>query len=68
MTFKYALTLSASGGNKLARFKDWAERHLPDLDYRLPPQAPIKNETLTIRLRSLEDRARILKALPTTLP
>lgn len=68
MTFKYGLTLSARGGNKLARFKAWAEQALPDLDYRLPPQTPIETESMTIRLKSVEDRARVLKALPGTLP
>jgi hypothetical protein len=68
MTFKYGLTLAARGGNKLSRFKAWAETALPDLEYLLPPQTPIETETLTIRLRSLEDRRRILEALPGTLP
>lgn len=63
MTFKYALTLPISGGNKLRRFTQWAEQHLPDLAYRLPPQTPIKTETMTIRLRSLEDRRRVLAQL-----
>lgn len=68
MTFKYGLTLPAQGGDKLVRFKTWADQHLPNLEYRLPPQAPIKTETLTIRLRSVEDRGRVLKALPHSLP
>jgi len=61
MTFKYSVTLPISGGNKLRRFREWAEQHLPDLSYSLPVQTPIKTETMTIRLRSLEDRARILE-------
>lgn len=68
MTFKYGLTFSAKGGNKLRRFKAWADATLPGVEYRLPPQTPIETETLTIRLRSLEDRTRILTALPKTLP
>lgn len=68
MTFRFALTLPASGGNKLRRFQAWAAEHLPGLDYRLPPQTPVKTETLTIRLRSPEDAERVMKALPGTLP
>ncbi|MFD1252770.1 MULTISPECIES: hypothetical protein [Devosia] len=63
MTFKYSLTLPISGGNKLSRFEAWAEAHLPGLPYRLPPQTPIKTETMTIRLASLDDRRRILQQL-----
>lgn len=63
MTFKYALTLPISGGNKLQRFTEWVEEHLPGLAYRLPPQTPIKTETMTIRLQSIEDRARVLERL-----
>lgn len=63
MTFKYALTLPISGSHKLARFTDWATEKLPGLQYRLPPQTPIKTETMTIRLRDSDDRARILSAL-----
>lgn len=63
MTFKYSLTLPISGSHKLKRFTAWAEAHLPGLAYRLPPQTPIKTETMTIRLRDVEDRARILTAL-----
>lgn len=63
MTFKYSLTLPISGSHKLKRFTAWAEAQLPGLAYRLPPQTPIKTETITIRLRQLDDRARILTAL-----
>ncbi|ODT80071.1 MAG: hypothetical protein ABS76_17960 [Pelagibacterium sp. SCN 64-44] len=66
MTFKYSVTLPISGGNKLSRFRDWAERHLPDLSYNLPPQTPIKTETMTIRLLSADDRARVLQTLSKT--
>lgn len=68
MTFKYGLTLPSLGGNKLTRFEAWVKTALPELEYRLPPQTPIKTETMTIRLRSLEDRARVLAAFPGTLP
>ena len=63
MTFKYSVTLPISGGNKLKRFTDWANAQLPAVEYVLPPQTPIKTETMTIRLRSLEDRARLLETL-----
>jgi len=62
MTFKYTVTLPVSGGDKLRRFREWADKHLPELSYSLPPQTPIKTETMTVRLRSLEDRARVLQA------
>lgn len=68
MTFKYSLTVPGQGGNKLQRFKAWAESALPDLDYRLPPQTPIETTSMTIRLRSIEDRARVLQAFPASLP
>jgi hypothetical protein len=63
MTFKYTLTLPISGSHKLNRFTDWATEKLPGLQYRLPPQTPIKTETMTIRLRELDDRQRVLTAL-----
>lgn len=68
MTFKYSLTLPIGGSHKLQRFTDWADTALPGLEYRLPPQTPIKTETMTIRLRALEDRARILTALGSSKP
>lgn len=67
-TFKYALTLPISGSHKLKRFTLWAETALPGLEYRLPPQTPIKTETMTIRLQALEDRARVLEALGSSKP
>ncbi|KQX35771.1 hypothetical protein ASD04_13450 [Devosia sp. Root436] len=66
MTFKYSVTLPISGGDKLRRFREWAEKHLPELSYSLPPQTPIKTETMTIRLLNVEDRARILQTLAAT--
>lgn len=66
MTFKYSVTLPISGGNKLRRFRDWAEQHLPTLSYSLPHQTPIKTETMTIRLRSLEDRQQLLESFAKT--
>lgn len=63
MTFKYGLTIPATGANKLRRFRHWSKAALPDLEYRLPPQTPIESETLTLRLRFLEDRQRVRAAL-----
>lgn len=68
MTFKYHLTLPISGSHKLKRFTAWAEAKLPGMAYRLPPQTPIKTETMTIRLRDLDDRARVLTALGASTP
>jgi hypothetical protein len=61
MTYKYSVTLPITGGHKLSRFKAWADAHMPELDYNLPPQTPIKTETMTIRLRSVEDRQALLQ-------
>lgn len=63
MTFKYSATFPIAGPNKLRRFREWAGTHLPGLGYSLPPQTPIKAEAMTVRLRSLEDRAALLEAL-----
>ena len=68
MTFKYSLTLAIAGSHKLKRLSQWADATLPGLEYRLPPQTPIKTETMTIRLRALDDRARVLDALATSRP
>jgi hypothetical protein len=65
MTFKYSVTLPISGGDKLRRFREWAEKHLPELAYSLPAQTPIKTETMTVRLRSVDDRARVLHTMAT---
>lgn len=62
MTFKYSVTLPISGGNKLRRFREWAEQYVPSLSYSLAPQTPIKTETMTVRLLSFEDRQRLLEA------
>lgn len=63
MTFKYSVTLPINGGNKLRRFREWAEAHVPALSYSLPVQTPIKTETMTVRVQSLEDRQHLLGAL-----
>ena len=63
MSFKYSFTFPISGSNKLARFKSWAAEHAPQTPVSLPPQVPVKSETLTIRLRSLEDRKDLMAKL-----
>jgi hypothetical protein len=68
MTFKYGFTFPITGGNKLKRFTAWMEANLPTLEYSLPPQVPIETETMTVRLKSLDDRARLIAAMPSTLP
>lgn len=68
MTFKYSVTLPISGGNKLRRFREWVAHHLPGLSYSLPQQTPIKTEVMTVRLMSLDDRARLLGVWSTTSP
>ena len=66
MTFKYSVTLPISGSHKLSRFRNWAEQHLPEMGYSLPAQTPIKTATMTVRLRSAEDRARVLQTMAKT--
>lgn len=63
MTFKYALTFPMSGGNKLSRFTKWARERVPGIEISLPPQVPIKTETMTVRLKSTEDRKALIEAL-----
>jgi hypothetical protein len=67
-TFKYGLTVPAAGSHKLKRFAAWIAGAAPDIAYRLPPQAPIETASLTIRLRSDDDRQRLQSLLPATLP
>jgi hypothetical protein len=68
MSFRYGLTLPAVGGNKLTRFAEWARETVPDVAYKLPVQAPIKTETITVRLDCPNALARLRGAFPTTLP
>lgn len=68
MTFKYGLTIPAHGPHKLVRFRAWAHRHMPDLEYHLPPQAPIKTKTLTVRLKSQAAGEHVLSVFPKELP
>ncbi|GEM_PF-466777 len=66
MTFKYSVTLPITGSHKLSRFKTWADENVPQMLYSLPPQTPIKTETMTIRLSSLEDRKALMEAFART--
>ena len=68
MTFKYSFTFAISGGNKLQRFEQWAKEHVPTVEFRLPVQTPIKTETMTIRLNSLEARQTLLEKLAASRP
>ena len=63
MTFKYSVTLPITGSHKIQRFTSWANKHAPGMEFRLPPQTPIKTETMTVRLKSLEDRQLVLQKL-----
>jgi hypothetical protein len=63
MTFKYSVTLPITGSHKIQRFTTWAREHAPGLEFSLPPQTPIKTETMTVRLKSLEDRQMVLQKL-----
>ena len=68
MTFRYSLTLPASGSHKLPRFTTWLRLTAPDIVCSLPPQVPIETETLTVRLRSVADRERLRSLFPAVLP
>jgi hypothetical protein len=63
MTFKYSFTFPIAGGNKLQRVKDWARQHAPAIEMNLPPQTPIGSESITIRLKSVEDRQALIHKL-----
>lgn len=63
MSFRYSHTLPISGANKLPRFKQWAAENIPDIALSLPPQVPVKSTALTVRLRSVEDRATLMARL-----
>lgn len=68
MTFKYGLAVPITGPHKIRRFKSWVGAMLPDLAYNLPVQAPVDASTMTVRLRSSADKARLEAALPALLP
>lgn len=68
MTFRYSLTLPATGSHKLPRFTRWLRDAAPDIVCSLPPQVPVDAETLTVRLRSVGDRERLRSLFPAALP
>lgn len=57
MTFKYSFTFPIVGPNKLPRFRTWAAENASGIEVSLPPQVPVKSESLTIRLKSTNDRS-----------
>ncbi|KQZ52848.1 MULTISPECIES: hypothetical protein [Ensifer] len=63
MSFRYCHTLPISGANKLPRFKQWAAENIPGIAFSLPPQVPVKSTALTVRLKSVEDRAALMARL-----
>ena len=63
MTFRYSFTFPINGPNKIPRFKRWAAEHAPDVEVSLPPQVPVKSEAMTIRLKSADDRGKLLAKL-----
>jgi hypothetical protein len=63
MTFKYSHTFPISGPNKLPRFKQWAAQHTPEIEVSLPPQVPVKSENMTVRLKSADDRQKLMEKL-----
>jgi hypothetical protein len=63
MTFRCICTFPISGPNKIPRFKKWVAENTPDIPVSLPPQVPVKSESLTVRVRSLADREALLARL-----
>lgn len=63
MSFRYSYTFPISGPNKLPRFSQWAAENAPGIAVSLPPQVPVKSTSLTIRLKSAEDRAALTARL-----
>ena len=63
MTFKYTYTFPINGNDKVQRFKEWAQAHVPGLAFSLPPQSPIKTVTMTVLLQSMEDRRMLMEKL-----
>ncbi|MGB3501364.1 MAG: hypothetical protein WBA44_07065 [Mesorhizobium sp.] len=63
MTFRYSFTFPISGPNKLPRFRRWLAEHAADIETSLPVQVPVKSEAMTVRLKSPEDRGKLLAKL-----
>lgn len=63
MSFRYSYTFPLNGPNKLPRFSQWAAQNMPGVEFSLPPQVPAKSTSLTIRLKSIEDRDALIAGL-----
>ena len=63
MSFNYSFTFPIKGPNKIPRFMSWAAEHAADVETSLPPQVPVKSERMTIRLKSAEDRDKLMQKL-----
>lgn len=63
MSFRYSYTFPINGPNKLPRFSQWAAQNMPGVEFSLPPQVPAKSTSLTIRLKSIEDRDALIAGL-----
>jgi len=63
VSFKYSFTLPVNGPNKLPRFSQWAAENVPGIEISLPTQVPVKSTSLTVRLKSTEDRDQLATRL-----
>jgi hypothetical protein len=63
MSFKYSYTFPISGPNKLPRFRQWAAQHTPEIEVSLPPQVPVRSDSMTVRLKSTDDRQKLMEKL-----
>jgi hypothetical protein len=63
MSFRYSYTFPISGPNKLPRFRQWAAQHTPEIEVSLPPQVPVRSENMTVRLKSADDRQKLMEKL-----
>lgn len=63
MSFRYSYSFPLNGPNKLPRFNGWAMENLPGIAFSLPPQVPAKSTSLTVRLKSVEDRQALIAKL-----
>jgi hypothetical protein len=63
MSFKYSYTFPISGPNKLPRFRQWAAQHTPEIEVSLPPQVPVRSDSMTVRLKSTDDRKKLMEKL-----
>ena len=63
MSFKYSYTFPISGPNKLPRFRQWAAQHMPEIEVSLPPQVAVRSDSMTVRLKSTDDRQKLMEKL-----